>query len=69
MTGWGSTEEGGALPLQLQAVDVPIVSQEECRAAYGSAAVTDRMICAGLIEEGGKDACQVRKNGLYVLLC
>lgn len=59
VTGWGTTEEGGSLPLQLQAVNVPIVTLEECRAAYGSSAVTERMICAGIIEEGGKDACQV----------
>lgn len=59
VTGWGSTQEGGSLPLQLQAVEVPIISQEDCRSAYGSASVTDRMICAGLLEEGGKDACQV----------
>lgn len=61
VTGWGSIQEGGSLPLQLQVVEVPIVSQEDCRAAYGSAAVTDRMICAGVLEEGGKDACQVEQ--------
>lgn len=65
VTGWGSTVEGGSLPLQLQAVEVPIVSLDDCKAAYGSAAVTDRMICAGLLEEGGKDACQVRIVLLY----
>lgn len=71
VTGWGSTAEGGSLPLQLQVVDVPIVSQEDCQAAYGSAAVTDRMICAGLLEEGGKDACQVRNifSKLYLRCC
>lgn len=57
VTGWGVTENG--LPSQLQAVEVPIISQEDCRAAYGSSLVTDRMICAGFLEEGGKDACQV----------
>lgn len=64
VTGWGSTEEEGPLPLQLQAVQVPIVSEEDCKEAYGSAAVTDRMICAGFLEEGGKDACQVK----YIVL-
>lgn len=58
VTGWGTTTEGGSLPSQLQAVEVPLVSLAACRAAYGTAAVTDRMICAGFTE-GGRDACQV----------
>lgn len=58
VTGWGTTTEGGSLPSILQVVQVPIVSLEECRAAYGQADVTDRMVCAGYTE-GGKDACQV----------
>lgn len=58
VTGWGTTQEGGSLPSQLQYVYVPLVSLENCRAAYGQSAVTDRMLCAGFTE-GGKDACQV----------
>lgn len=59
VSGWGTLREGGiTLPDQLQVVEVPIVSLEDCRAAYGSSSVTDRMICAGF-PEGGKDACQV----------
>lgn len=57
VSGWGYTEEG-TMPLQLKAVEVPIVSIEDCRAAYGRQ-VTDRMICAGYLVEGGKDSCNV----------
>lgn len=58
VTGWGALTEGGASSNQLQVVDVPLVSLEECRAAYGTSSITDRMVCAGF-PEGGKDACQV----------
>ena len=57
----------------LQHVTVPIVSGEECFAAYsrvrGAAFLargSDHVICAGL-REGGKDACLVRILKLAVL--
>lgn len=59
VTGWGVLTEGGTAASQLQVVDVPLISLEECRAVYGTFIVTDRMLCAGYTE-GGKDACQVR---------
>lgn len=64
VSGWGALTEGGSSPNQLQVVDVPLVSLEECRAAYGTSSVTDRMVCAGL-PEGGKDACQVMIINYY----
>lgn len=67
ITGWGALNEGGSSPSQLQVVEVPLVSLEECRSAYGVESITDRMLCAGL-PEGGKDACQVNflTNGYYL---
>lgn len=62
ISGWGFLHENsifGDLPQQLQVVEVPLVSLEECRAAYGESRITERMICAGL-PQGGKDACKVR---------
>lgn len=59
VSGWGITSNG-TLATQLQAVVVPILSMEECREAYSVNLVTDRMICAGYLGEGGRDACQVR---------
>lgn len=61
VSGWGTTSSGG-LASQLQAVEVPIVSLEDCRAAYVQYEVTERMVCAGYLGVGGKDACQVRKT-------
>nr|ABZ04009.1 serine protease 1 [Costelytra zealandica] len=65
VTGWGALYEGGPAPFQLQGVTVPTVSLAACRAVYG-AAVTDRMMCAGL-PEGGRDACQGDSGGPLVI--
>lgn len=59
VSGWGALSEGGSFPSQLQVVEVPLVSLEDCRAAYGRSSITDVMLCAGY-PDGGKDACQVR---------
>ncbi|MDM8563667.1 serine protease, partial [Candidatus Marithioploca araucensis] len=47
-------------PVELQVVDVPIVSIENCQAAvepyWGEEVITEHQLCAGF-QEGGKDAC------------
>ncbi|GFX82037.1 clotting factor B [Trichonephila clavipes] len=73
VAGWGDTvfRTGGARVLQH--VSVPIVSSEECFAAYsrvqGAAFLargSDHVICAGL-REGGKDACLGDSGGPLML--
>ncbi|XP_050731400.1 trypsin-1-like isoform X2 [Eriocheir sinensis] len=65
VSGWGTTSEGGSSPSVLQYVDVPTVSDADCRAAYGESDIDDSMICAGL-PEGGVDACQGDSGGPMV---
>ncbi|XP_044734068.1 trypsin alpha-like [Chrysoperla carnea] len=64
-TGWGATSSGGLfLPKILQKVVVPIVDQDICNDAYKDMnSITARMICAGYLGEGGKDACQGDSGG------
>ncbi|XP_071524796.1 trypsin-1-like [Panulirus ornatus] len=62
VSGWGTTVEGGSSPDVLQKVTVPIVSDAECRNAYGQNEIDDSMICAG-VPEGGKDSCQGDSGG------
>jgi len=62
VSGWGTTSEGGSTPSVLQKVSVPIVSDAECRDAYGQSDIEDSMICAG-VPEGGKDSCQGDSGG------
>jgi len=62
VSGWGTTTENGNAATILQKVTVPIISDAECRAAYGGEEVLDSMICAGL-PQGGKDSCQGDSGG------
>lgn len=57
VTGYGVTDVKKSRR-RLQVVEVPIVSREKCRNAYG-AVVTDDMICAGKLGVGGQDSCYV----------
>lgn len=43
-------------------MEVPVVSDTDCRVSYGVTDIADHMICAGL-PEGGKDACQGDSGG------
>ncbi len=65
--GWGLIPEKGEefFPDKLHEVSVPIVSLEQCRAAYGRE-VDSSVICAGL-EEGGADVCYGDSGGPLVV--
>ena len=41
-------------------VNVTAVPDEVCRDKYGENEISDSMLCAGQLDDGGKDACQVR---------
>merc|ERR1712020_450530 len=65
VSGWGTTSEGGSLAKVLMKVDVPVVSDDACRDAYGQNDIADSMICAGL-DAGGKDSCQGDSGGPFM---
>lgn len=52
VSGW----ESGSNPTQLQAVHIPIISQQDCRNAYAGFQIPDRMLCAGF-KQGNNDYC------------
>ncbi|KTG47356.1 hypothetical protein cypCar_00045936 [Cyprinus carpio] len=66
VTGWGALKSEGAAPDILQEVMIPIVSNSNCDDAYGALKITSNMICAGLLNEGGKDSCQGDSGGPLV---
>ncbi|KAI5097281.1 serine protease 60.2 precursor, partial [Silurus meridionalis] len=59
VTGWGRITVNMSLPSPqtLQEMQIPIISNTDCAKSYGSASITNNMMCAGL-PQGGKDACQ-----------
>merc|ERR1719431_192253 len=61
---WTTSDEG-SLGRQLMKVTVPVVSDKDCRGAYGQNDILDSMICAGL-DEGGKDSCQGDSGGPFM---
>jgi trypsin len=66
-SGWGTLTSGGSLPIQLQAVEVFIISRAACNNAYAAyGGITENMICAG-VPGGGKDACQGDSGGPLVV--
>uniref|UniRef100_A0A673LIY9 trypsin n=1 Tax=Sinocyclocheilus rhinocerous TaxID=307959 RepID=A0A673LIY9_9TELE len=62
VSGWGRTEAGSASVLQC--LDMPVLSKERCKSAYGTI-ITKNMFCAGFME-GGKDSCQGDSGGPVV---
>lgn len=57
--GWGRLGERKKSSNILQKVDVPIISNEDCKdMGYAADKITSNMICAGY-KEGEQDACQV----------
>ncbi|XP_003227623.1 cationic trypsin-3 [Anolis carolinensis] len=62
ISGWGNTlSDGVNYPDLLQCLDVPILSDEDCRNAYPGQ-ITDNMICIGSLA-GGQDSCQGDSGG------
>lgn len=62
---WISTDP--VLPITLQEVKVPIVSNSACANVYNPGIVTGNMICAGFAQ-GGKDVCSVGNLKLVMLI-
>lgn len=63
VSGWGATVVGGKPVRDLRYVEIPFVERSECnRPLAYDGAVTDNMICAGVLA-GGKDSCQGDSGG------
>ncbi|XP_060527086.1 trypsin-1-like [Cylas formicarius] len=65
VTGWGTTKEtSDFLPDRLRVTQIPVVGRTKCRLSYARLGqITDRMICAGVLGQGGKDSCQGDSGG------
>ena len=65
VTGWGATSNGGQVSDELRQVALPIVSNDDCSALYPQ--LTDNMLCAGGLPQGGEDSCQGDSGGPLVV--
>lgn len=62
-TGWGALTEGGASPIKLHRVPLPLADRGDCNDANSyNGKITDRMLCAGKAG-GGQDTCQGDSGG------
>jgi hypothetical protein len=67
VSGWGTLTAGGNIPDALQAVEVPIISNEKADELYDDVAITEDQLAAGILIEGGKDSCQGDSGGPLVV--
>lgn len=68
VSGWGDTRNAEISRVVLRAATVPYVDHEICSLAYADfGGMTEQMICAGYIIEGGRDACQGDSGGPLVI--
>ncbi|XP_060723006.1 serine protease 27-like [Tachysurus vachellii] len=67
ITGWGDIALGVRLPSPgvLQEAQVPVIGRTQCDTLLGPGIITNKMICAGLLQ-GGKDTCQGDSGGPMV---
>ncbi|XP_047538593.1 trypsin, alkaline C-like [Vanessa atalanta] len=71
--GWGVLEFGGEPPEILQHVDIKTINHDICRENYAELQsslgelevpnVTSEMVCAGILDVGGKNTCQGDSGG------
>ena len=63
VSGWGNLQEGGNQALELHKVEVPFVPAEVCNDAYPGL-ISNAMVCAGNVTDGGIDSCQGDSGGM-----
>ena len=64
VSGWGKTSDAGRLSKVLRKVDVPGITNGQCKALYGR--ITESMLCAGDVGNGGIDACRGDSGGNFI---
>ena len=58
VSGWGFLSPGGSQPDRLHSVNVPGITNAQCKELYsGVNEIRESMLCAGDVSDGGVDAC------------
>jgi secreted trypsin-like serine protease len=67
VVGWGTTSESGSISDVLRQVAVPLIPNATCKAQPQYNTISDNMICAGDLVNGGIDSCQGDSGGpIYI---
>lgn len=65
VSGWGDTNKFDESSDLLRGVIVPTVNQKKCKEVYSN--LSNQMVCAGDLINGGKDSCQGKVNFMFYL--
>lgn len=65
VSGWGDTININEPTDTLRGVVVPTINQQKCREIYSN--LSNQMVCAGDLINGGKDSCQGKVNFSFYL--
>ncbi|XP_063705120.1 trypsin-4-like [Culicoides brevitarsis] len=64
VSGWGDTRSNTESKVILRAATVLHINHDICNGAYAEfGGITDQMICAGYLAQGGRDSCQGDSGG------
>ena len=67
VSGWGTTSSQGSQPNVLHSVTVPGITNSQCDSKYGNnGPITNEMLCAGNLQNGGVDSCQGDSGGILI---
>uniref|UniRef100_A0A1Y9IV55 Peptidase S1 domain-containing protein n=1 Tax=Anopheles minimus TaxID=112268 RepID=A0A1Y9IV55_9DIPT len=64
VTGWGLQSVPNSLPLELQFVEIPLITMEQCRSSWPAEWIMEDMLCAG---QPGRDTCGGDSGGPLVI--
>ena len=66
-SGWGRLSFGGSTSNVLREVNMEVISNSQCKKAYGASRITENMLCANAAGgQGGKGTCQGDSGGPLV---
>ncbi|GLV32014.1 uncharacterized protein CBL_07773 [Carabus blaptoides fortunei] len=67
-SGWGTLSENGKPSCVLQEVEVPVITNDDCKQTnYSSQMISDNMLCAGFPQTGKLDSCQGDSGGPLIV--
>ncbi|KAJ8672562.1 hypothetical protein QAD02_003821 [Eretmocerus hayati] len=67
VSGFGKEGKSGILSSTVKSAEIPVVSPSDCKNAYWSKIITDKVLCMGWMHEGQPDTCEGDSGGPAVI--